>query len=134
MVNPAYLLHQPLGTFTTLQPHPSFGGNPYDDPWHQSVITLFNLGIPLSLPDLDLLPLSYDYPSLQTCMRYIEQYRQYGYWQPERATGNHEAERKVFGQALTHLVLYCVVHPDAPISHVREFLFIIYPTVALYFP
>ena len=43
----------PLGTFTTHGPHPSHGGNTYDDPWRQSIITMWQLGMPLESPQLE---------------------------------------------------------------------------------
>ena len=67
-------------------------------------------------------------------MRYIEKYRPYGHWQPKHANGNHLAERKVLGQALVRLALYRVVRPEAPISHVRAFLFNMDPTVPPFTP
>ena len=67
-------------------------------------------------------------------MRYIEKYRELSHCQPKAATGNHEAEREVLGQALVRLALYRVVHPEAPISHARAFLFNIDPTVAPFCP
>ena len=133
MANPMNQFVLPLGTFTDPGPHPSRGGNPYSDPRRQSIITMWQLGIPLESPQLELLRQTYDFPSYRSCLRYIKKYRTYGHWQPMRATGNHEAEREVRGQPLVCLALYRVVHPAAPISHVQAFLFNMDPTVAPYF-
>ena len=71
---------------------------------------------------------------MQSCLRWIEQYRALGHYRPKTATGNHEATREVLGQALVRLALYRVVHPEAPMSHVRAFLFNMNPTMAPFCP
>ena len=48
-------LRLPLGTFTETRPHPSWGGNIYEDPWRDSTVTMFRLGIPLDTPNIRLL-------------------------------------------------------------------------------
>ena len=126
-------LFLPLGTFTTRGPHPSRGGNPYDDAWRQCIVTMWQLGIPLESPHLEALRETYDFPCYKSCTRYIEKYRALGHWQPMRPTGNHEAEREVLGQPLVRLALYRVIFPAAPMSHVQAFLFNMDPTVAPYF-
>ena len=125
---------QALGTFTRRGPHPSRGENLYDDPWRGSVVTLFILGLLLDTPELNLLRASHKYPSYNPYLRYIELHQEYGHWQPKIATGNNEAARAIMGQALVDLALFRVVHPEAPISHVRVFLFNMDPTVAPYLP
>lgn len=109
------------------------GGNPYSQEVREEVITQYVLGIPLQSPDLDALQAVYAYPSLQTCMWYINQYHELGHWDNKIATGNHQAEREVLGQPLVRLALYRLVHPEAPISHVQAFLFNMDPTVPLYY-
>jgi len=125
-------LRRPLGTFTKPTHHPSRGGNPYSIDFRTEVITRYQLGLPLVTPELEALRDLYAYPSIITCMRCIEKERALGHWQPKYATGNHFAERDILGQALVHLALYRVVHPEAPISNVRAFLFDMNPTIAPY--
>ena len=134
MVDTEHLVRQLLDTFTATKPHPSRGRNIYDDPSRGSVVTLYTIRIPLDSPDLNLLWALHNYSSYQTCMRYIELYRECGHWQPSVVTGNHEAVHEIMGQALVHLALFRVVHPEAPISHSQVFLFNMDSTIALYFP
>ena len=91
---------------------------------------MYLLGIPLDTPHLRLLRAVHEFPSLRSCQRYINKYLECGHWQPKYATGNHDAEREVRGQALVNLALYRVVHPESPLSHARAFLFNVNPTVA----
>lgn len=85
-------------------------------------------------PELEALRAVYAYPSYQTCLRWIDQYLLVGHFRPMIPTGNHEATREVMGQALVRLALYRVVHPEAPISHARAYLFNMDPTVVPYCP
>ena len=71
---------------------------------------------------------------MQSCLQWIEQYRALGHYRPKTATGNHEATREVLGHALVQLALYWVVHPEAPMSRVRAFLFNMNPTMAPFCP
>lgn len=135
--NPFLQLRNPLGTYTVpAHAHPSRGGNPYDDDIRHDVITRYRLGLPLDTHSLNLLRAQNPpaYPSIQTCLRYIEQYRTVGHVQPKYATGNHQAEREVQGQAIVRLALFRLVHPQATIDHARAFLFIMDPTVLPYSP
>ena len=134
MANTQHLVRQPLGTFMRKGPHPSRGGKPYADPWRGSVITLFILGLPLDTPELNLLRASHDYPSYRICLRYIELHQEYGHWQVKVVTGNNKAACVISRQALVNLTLFRVVRLEAPISHVRAFLFNMDPTVAPSFP
>ena len=63
MTHPMNQLRVPLGTFTETRPHPSYGGNPYDDPWRGSIVTMFRLGIPLDTQHLRQLRALYDFPA-----------------------------------------------------------------------
>ena len=127
-------LRLPLGTFTRPEKHPSRGGNAYSQEVRAEVITRWQLGLPLVTPELTLLRQQYKYPSLQRCLAWIEQFRTVGHFRPKCPTGNHEAYRDIRGQALVRLALYRTVHPEAPISHVRAFLFNMDPTVVPYYP
>ena len=127
-------IRRPLGVFIDESPHPSWGGNAYSLDTREEVITRWFLGLPLESPELEVLRDVYAYPSYQTCLRWIERFRLFGHYRPMYATGNHEAERDVRGQGLVRLALYRVVHPEAPISHARAFLFNMDPTVAPYCP
>ena len=84
--------------------------------------------------ELEVIHNVYLYPLYQICLWWIERFRFFGHYWPMYATGNHETERDIYGQVLVQLALYCVVHPKAPISHARAFLFNMDPTVALYCP
>ena len=95
---------------------------------------MFRLGIPLDTPHIRLLRAFFNFLCMKSCMRYIKKYRELSHCQPKAATGNHEAEREVLGQALVRLSLYRAVHQEAPISHVRALLFDIDPTVAPFCP
>ena len=130
MTHPMNRLRLPCGVFKRPDIHPSYGGNAYDDPWRGSIVTMFRLGIPLDTQHIRHMRAIYNFPAMISCMRYIEKYRELGHWQPKLATGNHEAEREVLGQALVRLPLHRVVHPEASIAHVRAFLFNMDPTVA----
>ena len=55
-----------------------------------------------------------------------------GHVQPKQATGNHEAERKVQGEALPRLALYRRLFPQSTIDHVRAWLFNMDPTIPPY--
>jgi hypothetical protein len=133
-MNPLLQLRRPLGSFTQAGPHPSRGGNPYSDDFRYDVITRFQLGLPLESPELNLLRAQNPpaYPSSLTCERIIQQFQTEGHFQPKEATGNHEAERKVLGEALPRLALYRRLFPEATIDHVRAWLFNMDPTIAPY--
>jgi len=127
-------LRLPLGVFIEDRPHPSWGGNAYSLDTREEVVTRYLLGLPLETPELEALREVYAYPCLQTCLNWIEQFRQLGHWRPKRANGNHEPFREIRGQALVRLALFRVAHPEAPISHLRAFLFNMDPTIAPYSP
>ena len=80
--------------------HPSRGGSPYSQDMRDLVITCYQLGLTLILPDLDELRKEYQYPSVWSCRRYIRQFIQEGHARPKHETGNHMAERQVLGQHL----------------------------------
>lgn len=130
----AISLPLPRGTFTQASSHPSNGGNPYSDDMRCDVITRFQLGLPLDTPALQALRDVYAYPSLDTCNRFINQMQHYGHVQPKRATGNHDAEREVRGQALVRLALFRCVCPAATTDEARAYLFNMDPTVLPYSP
>ena len=108
-------LRKPRGTFVTEKTHPSWGGNAYSLDVRAEIITRWQLGLPLNTIDLNELRAVYSFPSLQTCIRWVDQYNDVGHYRPKIATGNHEALREVLGLALVRLALYRVVHPEAKI-------------------
>ena len=79
-------IRQPMGVFIDDKPHPSWGGNAYSLDIREEVITRWFLGIPLESPELQALRDQYVYPCYQTCVNWIEQYRQFGHWRPKIAT------------------------------------------------
>lgn len=126
--------NRPRGSFQDERPHPSRGGNAYPDAVRHDVLTRWRLGIPLDSPELNLLRAQQPpaYPSMATCLNWINRERELGHARPMFPTGNHVAEREIMGDALVNLALYRLVHPEAPIDHVRAFLFNMDPTVAPY--
>ena len=134
MENQEDLLRPALGTFEEAGPHPSNGGNPYSDDTRDEIIARWERGMPLVTPELEELRDIYKFPAYITCHRWIERHRMYGHHLHKLATGNHEAEREVLGQAIVNLAMYRVVHPEAPISHARAFLFNADPTIAPFCP
>lgn len=134
MANNGPSLPLPRGTFTDARPHPSRGGNPYSDDFRNDVITRYLLDISIDTNALNALRAVRAYPSIQTCMRFINKYHQVGHVQPKRATGNREAQREIRGQALVHLAMFRVAHPERTIDHVRAFLYTMKPTVLPYSP
>lgn len=108
-------------------PHPSRGGNPYSGDFRHDVITRWQHGIALDTPDLQALQDVYSYSSMIFCRRYIQKMHNYGHVHPMNATGNHEAEREILGQALIRFALFRCVHLKAIIDHARAFLLIVVP-------
>ena len=127
-------LHRPRGSFRREGPHPSRGGNAYSNEIRHQVMTLYHLGLPLQTPELDTLRAMNPpaFPSMQTCLNWIDREREYGHYRPMHATGNHESEREIMGEDLVRLAIYRVVHPEAQIDAARAFLFNMDPTTAPY--
>jgi hypothetical protein len=67
-------MRRPLGTFEGEKKHPSRGGNAYSQDMREEVITRFQLGLPMKTPELTALREEYQYPSVWTCRRYIQQF------------------------------------------------------------
>ena len=104
---------RPRGSFQPERSHPSCGGNAYSDDIRNDVLTSHRLGIPLDSPELNLLRAQPPaYPSLQTCMNYINRERELGHARAMHATGNRVAERKIEGEPLVRLALYRLACPS----------------------
>jgi hypothetical protein len=124
-------IRPPLGTRVKDKCHASIG-LPYPKEIREMVIQRYIRGHSLDTPDITDLRTSYDFPSMSTCYRWIDQYNQLGHVLPKRHTGNHRAERELHGQALSQLALFRCVKPKATIDEVRAYLYNIDPNVEPY--
>ena len=64
--------------------HPSQGGNAYSQDMPEEVITRFQLGLPMNTPELTAFRIEYQYPSVWTCWRYIQQFLEEGLARPNK--------------------------------------------------
>ncbi len=102
--------------------HASRGGRAYPKEVREMVIEMMVGGngiASVKTPQLRRLQEKKQFPSLQTCRRWLRQHVTLGHILPKRKTGNKVATREIDGEALFQLALYRMVRPQARLYEVE---------------